>query len=401
MAEQPFEGIKVLDLTQHIAGPFCTKQFADYGAEVIKIEKPGTGDLMRNMPPFVGDEPDPNKSIYFLYLNTNKKSITLNLKSGMGKKNFHELVKDADILVESYAPRVRSRLGLEFDALEKINPKLVMASISNFGQTGPYRDFKASELVEFGMGGAMSSTGLPEREPKDKGRNALLFETGLQAWYVILGAYMGARKDGIGDYIDISIQETQLAGCERRTANLLTYQYTGDITLRVNPMKGRMWLSPAVSRCKDGYVTWAVGPGAFPKFLTMIDRPELVEDPKWNIGNVEMIPEADKVYNEYFGTKGKLEVAEAFQDARMVCTPLSDPKDVCTDPHWEFRKFFVDVDHPSTGKIKYPRGSVRVEPEWWQVKTPAPFMGQHNEEIYGKLGYSKDDLAKLRAQGII
>ncbi|MEA2102097.1 MAG: CoA transferase, partial [Thermodesulfobacteriota bacterium] len=179
MGKQPLEDLKVLDLTNHIAGSYCTKLFADYGASVLKIEKPGRGCLTRSMYPYAGDDPDPDKSLYHLYLNANKKSLALNLKYASGQKILLDLVKDADILVESFAPKVRVALGLDFDTLEKINPRLVMASLSNFGQTGPYRDYKASDLIEFAMGGAMSSTGKPGLPPTNKGRDATLFETGV------------------------------------------------------------------------------------------------------------------------------------------------------------------------------------------------------------------------------
>ncbi len=401
MQEQPFEGIKILDLSNHISGSFCTKLFADYGADVIKIEKPGTGSLTRYMSPFVGDMPDINKSVYFLYLNTNKRGITLNLKTETGKEIFSRLVQDADILVESFAPRVSNRLGLSFDVIEKLNPRLVMASISNFGQTGPYRDFKASDLVEYAMGGAMYSTGLPDREPLAKGPNSLLFETGTQAGYAILGAYMSARQDGVGDYIDISIMEAQLAGCERRTANLLTYQYTGDITRRVSPADGIVSTAPSILPCKDGYVTLTIGPKNFSKFLSLIGRPDLVNDPAWDANNMEMSDEVMKVYYDCFSRKTKMEWAEMFQKEGLICTPLSTPEDVCTDEHWEQRDFFVAVDHPSTGTIKYPRGPIRTNPEWWKIRIPAPLLGQHNREIYGELGFTAEDMTVLQAQGIV
>jgi len=401
MEMQPFEGMKVLDLSNHISGSFCTKLFADYGADVITIEKPGRGSLTRHIPPFVGDVPAINKSVYFLYLNTNKRGITLNLKSDTGKEIFAKLIQGADILVESFAPRVSSDLGLDFDALETLNPGLVMASISNFGQTGPYRDFKASDLVEYAMGGAMFSTGLPDREPLTKGPNALLFETGMQACYAILGAYMGARQDGIGDYIDISIMESQLAGCERRSANLLTYQYTGDITRRVPPTAGLFSTVPAILPCKDGHVTLAIGSKNFSKFLTLMGRPDLVGDPGWDANNMKITPEVLKVYHDCFSRKTKMEWSEMFQDEGLICTPLSTPEDVCTDEQWKFRNFFVDVDHPSTGAIKYPRGPIRVDPEWWKIRMPAPLLGQHNGDIYGELGYAPDDIRVLETQGVI
>ena len=161
--EQPLSDVRVLDLTWYITGPYCTKLLADYGADVIKVEPPGGGDPARRLGPFLNDDPHPEKSGLFLHLNTNKRGITLNIECETGKRIFKELVKKADILVESFPPRVMPSLGLGYETLEKINPMLVMTSITDFGQTGPYRDFKGSELIYQGLGGPMYTTGTPDR----------------------------------------------------------------------------------------------------------------------------------------------------------------------------------------------------------------------------------------------
>lgn len=196
--EMALSDIKVLDLTWYIAGPYCTKLLADYGAEVIKIEKPGCGDPARRMPPFFKDDPDPEKSGLFLHLNTNKRSITLNLKTEAGKDIFKKLVKKADIVVENFSPRVMSSLGLSYAELEKINPMIVMTSISNFGQAGPYRDFKASELVLSAMGSAMRSCGQPDREPLKLYGNVLQYQSGAVSAVATMGTLFGARTMGEG-----------------------------------------------------------------------------------------------------------------------------------------------------------------------------------------------------------
>src|SRR4030043_1673381 len=171
MLEQALSGVKIIDLTWYISGPYCAKLLADYGAEVIKVEKAGEGDPARRMGPFFKDDPHPEKSGLFLHLNTNKQGITLNLKTATGKKILKELVKDADILVENFRPHVMPGLGLDYETLKKVNPRLVMVSISSFGQTGPYREFKAAEIVEYAMGGEMYSTGIAGREPLKLGGN--------------------------------------------------------------------------------------------------------------------------------------------------------------------------------------------------------------------------------------
>jgi len=229
--EQALSDVKVLDLTWHISGPYCTKLFADYGADVIKVERPGEGDPARGTGPFFQDDPHPEKSGLFLHLNTNKKSITLNLKSETGKRILKELVKDVDILVESFSPRVMPSLGLDYEVLEKVNPNLVMTSISNFGQTGPYQDFKMSELILSGMGGDMYSCGLPDREPVKMGANIVQYQVGTMAATATVFAFYAARYQGVGQHVDVSMMETQLGTIDRRAPELLAYQYVGEVIL--------------------------------------------------------------------------------------------------------------------------------------------------------------------------
>ena len=179
MSDMALSDVRILDLTRHVAGPFCTKMLADYGADVIKVERPNGGDVTRRMGPFPDDVPHLEKSGLFLHLNTNKRGVTLNLRSATGKRMFMELVKQVDVVVENFAPRVLPSLGLAYEDLEQINPQVILVSISNFGQTGPYRDYKASEIVLHGMGGNLRSLGLPEREPVKYGSHVALRQAGL------------------------------------------------------------------------------------------------------------------------------------------------------------------------------------------------------------------------------
>jgi len=181
MADQALSGVKVLDLTWYIAGPYCTKLLASSGAEVLKIEKPAEGDPARRIGPFLGDDPHPEKSGLFLYLNTGKRSITLDLKTGAGKGIFKELAREADLVVESFSPGTMARLGLEYETLEKLNPRLVMTSISNFGQNGRYRDYRSAHLVHNAAGGWMYSIGEPHREPLQVGGWVAYYVAGVSA----------------------------------------------------------------------------------------------------------------------------------------------------------------------------------------------------------------------------
>lgn len=318
MPKQPLSDVRVLDLTWHIAGPACTKFFADYGADVIKIERPDGGDPSRSLGPFYKDDPHPEKSGLFLFLNTNKRSITLNLKTHTGQKILKELVKDVDILVENFSPRVMPGLGLDYETLEKLNPELVMTSISNFGQTGPYRDFKASEAIIYGMGGAMCSTGVGDCEPVKKGMNVIQHQGGYMAATATMIAFYAARMQGVGEHIDVSLMETQMAAIDRRMSELLAYEYNKELTPRMD-IAGMLQYPYGIFPCKDGYVDVA---GGF-MFLDRIERVlkmALME----TYGGANQFDEARR--EEFLGTiwypwlmeRSRKEIVEVCQEGRVL-----------------------------------------------------------------------------------
>jgi len=410
MSEQALSDVKVLDLTWYIAGPYCTKLLADYGADVVKVERPGAGDPARSLSPFFKDDPHPEKSGLFAHLNTNKKSITLNLKSAAGNKIFRELVRDVDILVESFSPRVMSSLGLSYDELEAVNPGLVMTSISNFGQSGPYRDFKSSELILYGMGGAMSWDGLPEREPLKKGGTVVLFSSGSHAAAATMVALIAARAQGTGrpfqtkgQHVDISLFETQLVSIDRRMSGLVFYQYNKEVTPRIGPRGLGIPYGPYP--CQDGHFDAAGGWTMWPRIARMIGRPDLANDPRWATAegqtSAESREEFDAIYLSWLMERTKGQCTEAGQAAGVLCGPVNSSGDLINDPHWKVRAFWAEVEHPVTGRLTYPGAPAKMSETPWQVRNPAPLLGQHNHEIYGRLGYSKEDLAKLRVSGVI
>ncbi len=398
---QPLSDVKVIDLTWHIAGPYCTKLFADYGADVIKVEKPGEGDPARSMGPFAGDTPHPEKSGLFLHLNTNKRSITLNLKCETGKRIFKQLVRDADILVENFSPRVMPSLGLRFETLAEINPRLVMTSISNFGQTGVYRDFKASEPILFGMGGSMCTTGLEDQEPVKKGGNLVQYAGGTSAAAVTMIAFYGAGIRGSGDHVDVSLMEVQMCSVDRRMSELLAYQYNNELTPRVD-IAGMAQFPFGVFPCKDGYVDVAGG-------AMFLDRVEKV----LGVPLMERYGGADHFNlerrEEFFSTiwypwtmeRTKKEIVEACQKAHVLSAPVNTAEDLLEEEHLEERGFWAEVDHPVVGKATYPGRPALSEELPWIVRRPAPLLGQHNEEVYTGLGYSREDMVKLRETGVI
>ncbi|MSQ22130.1 MAG: CoA transferase [Dehalococcoidia bacterium] len=403
MAQQVLSGMKVIDLTNYIAGPACTKLLADYGADVIKIERPTGGDGARNIGPFYHDEVHPEKSGLFMYLNTNKKGITLNLKSKLGKEIFNELLKTADVVVESFKPGVMDRLGLAYEDITKANPKLVMTSISNFGQDGPYKDYKLTELMALGMGGRMHAMGDAEREPLKYGLTVTLYHSGMVAATATMIGFYGSSFQGIGRHLDVSIMETQAASVDGRLNSLVTYQYSGRVTARGSIMGAQY---PAGTfPCADGYFRIASGGPRFSRAVVMMGNPPELLDPKWYTpeapGDPALKEEFDAYFMEFTLKHTKRELFMMGQEADNICAPFYAIDEVAQDPHFKERGFFVEVDHPMTGKVTYPGRPFLMEKTPWQLRRPAPLLGQHNNEVYSELGYTNEDIARMRGSGII
>jgi len=401
MGLQPLCNVKVLDLTHYISGPYCTKLLADYGAEVIKIEPPW-GEGGRRLAPFAHDEVHPEKSGLFLHLNTNKKGVTLNLKKKMGRKLFMQLVRDADILVENFEPRVMPSLGLKYKRLEKVNPKLVMCSISNFGQTGPYRDYKASELVLSGIGGPMTAQAFVPREPIKLSGTIMQHESGLVASVAILTAYYSARISGYGQYVDVAIVETMLNSMDRKAQILLGSAYRGDVATGVPEVDAGFGMGAIP--CDDGYVFQIGGPTFYPAIARMVGSPELeVSDPRFCTQEGQQNPENKDAFDQIFLSwtmqHTKRDITERGQACGVLVTPMNTVGEIEEDPHVKARRSFVEIDHQVVGRFTYPGGP--INDPWFQIKKPAPMLGEHNAEVYGKLGYSKEDLVRLRELNII
>lgn len=394
MAGQTLSEVKVVDLTWYIAGPFCTKLFADFGADVLKIERPPDGDPARKIGPFLGDDPHPEKSLLFSHLNLNKKSVILDLKSANGRDTVKELVKDADILVENFSPGVMERFGLDYKTLKKINQKLVMTSISNFGQNGPYRDFKASELVFAGLGHDMYSTGITGRHPLKLGGNCMQYQAGHMAAAATIAAYWLRQKHGKGQHIDVSIQEVLAADTDHKSTNLVCFAYSGmaftsNVVGKLDQRATASDITPTgVYPCKDGFVRVAGGYIFWDRFIKLF--PELGEKYEFpaDVLNIANKSEVDVLWYLWCSERTKNEIMEACQAVKYFGMAINTPKDTIESPQFKERGFWVEVEHPVTGKQKYPGDPVNMESTRWGVRTPAPLLGQHNEEILGKLSKS-------------
>ena len=389
---QLLENVKVVDLTQYVAGPYCTRLLADYGADVIKLERPRTGDPARRLGPFLDDCPHSEKSGLFLHLNTNKRGITVNMKTERGRHLIKSLVRWADILVESFRPGTLTRLGLAYDDLIRVNPSLVMVSISNFGQTGPYRDYALDEITGYGMGGMMHANGLPDREPLKLGGRVGLYQAGTVAAGATLTSFYGARAAGIGDHVDVSIFETQAGSIDRRANWILAYQYTGENAHRLGPT-----LYSGQRPTKDGYIEmWTVG--------TMLPRlaNALGVDLESPDGQGDRFEELESRVLEWSLSHTKQELWFKAQEQRIPSGPLNYIDEVLADPQFRADGFWDKIDSPHTGAVELPGGAFFPHAAPRQVRRPAPTLGQHNLEVFRDLlGYSNLDLARMAQMEVI
>ena len=398
MADHALADVKVLDLGRSIAGPFCAKLLADYGAEVIKVEPPGAGDPARQAGPFPADVADPEASGLFLHLNTNKLGVTLDIESPEGAGLLKRLVQGVDVVVENFHPDYLPSLGLGYGALAAVNPALVMTSITPFGQTGPYRGFKGSDLVIFAMSGRMEVHGLAERAPLRYAPDVATFQVGATAAMAAMGALFGARLDGEGRWVDLASVEALIGNADSR---LLSYIY-GEPQFR-----GHMWpgYRSGAYPCADGYVLFAgSGERFFRRLCRGLGMEELMDDPRWATpeARIQHEVEFDEILLPWLLQRTRREAFEAISSAGGMCAPLLTIDELFTDPQLEARRFFVEVDHAQAGRLTYPGAPFKMSETPWAVRRPAPLLGEHNNLVYrDRLGLKHEELARLSKLGII
>ena len=392
--------MRVLDLTHHVAGPYCTKLLADFGADVVKVERPG-GDPGRTLPPFPDDEPHPERSLLFAYLNTSKKSITLNLNTPTGRSLFEKLLIESDILVENFAPRVMPSLGLDYDTVAAINPSLVMVSISNFGQTGPYRDYKAADIIHYALGGLMYIFGSADREPLKHALRQTQFKAGTNAATAALIGWYHQQFTGVGQHIDISIQEC-VSSALRDTTSL--YTYAGSTRQRQPAYAGDMPRSPVPTQ--DGYIVPIHFGGAvdWDGVADFIGAPALKDEalatPEGRLNNAQALQEALESGMAHW-RKFDL-MREAHRRRGHIYGVVHSPAEVLASEQYRARGYFADIDHPVIGEAKYPGAPFIMGETPWRPSGPAPLLGEHNVEILcDRLGLSLDDLNLLTASGVV
>ena len=401
------EGYRVLDLADE-KGVYCTKLLADLGADVIIVE-PSSGHKGRHRGPFFHDEPHPEKSLYFLYFNTSKRSITLNIEHPDGQAIFKRLARTADVVVETFPVGYMKSLGLDYDAISKVNPKLVMTSITPFGQTGPYKDYKTSDLIAMAMGGYMQITGDPDKPPVRLGNEHSHYPASQYAATGILAAlYYRDSVSGRGQYMDVSLFEPIIPyHLEQHQAAMWKFQ--GQNPIRVGH-HSVIAVPLGAYPCKDGWAaaltTTAKEWDTLAQWIYEVtgEKGVLDEELKGVFGEGRQ-KRRDEIIAYVMRLSSSMTKEEFFHEGQkrdLGFEPANTVGDLIDDPGLVESGFWTELEHPVVGKLKYPRKGPFYGEDVPEITTAAPLLGEHNEEIYcGVLGFSKDDLVVLRSSGII
>ena len=391
----PLAGVRVLDISQVMAGPYACMLLADLGADVVKIEPPGSGDQTRGAMGFKMKGPD---SLGFLNMNRNKRSVALNLKTDAGRELLLRMAKDADILVENYRPGAMTRLGLGYDVLKDINPRLVYTSISGFGQTGPWADRPGFDLMAQAMSGVMSVTGYPGGPPVKAGVPVADIGCALFAIYGTLSAYIGAKATGLGQYIDASLFDSALAFS---VWDVCDYWGTGKPPEPLGT-SNKMTAPYQAMASADGYfVMGANNQKLWLKLCALIHRPELAADERFATISLRLAnrPALETELERTFRQQPKDYWVNTLLAAGIPAGPILSYPEAFESEHAKVRQMRMEIDHPIEGKVPNIGFAVKLSGTPQQVRRHPPLLGEHNAEVLSELGISADELAELEAQG--
>ena len=408
MAGKILVGVKVLELCGLVAGPYCAKLLADLGADTIKIEPPGSGDEARGRGPFPRKVAHAEKSGLFLYVNTNKRGITLDVRAEAGRQIFRKLVDWSDILIEDNPPREMEEMNLRYQDLKALNPGLIMISITPFGQTGPYRDYKAYPLNSFHAGGEPMLMYLmsppTDRAPVNAPSFMGEYDSGLCAAEAALVALYVRGAGGPGQHVDISKQESAIA--LDRLENVLYHNREKEETKEMIQAAAQGYgMVGGLLSCKDGYVVLAaMQDNQWEGLVDLMGHPEWMRDEKYSteLNRAINAREATAKVQEWMSERTMREIFRGGQKRGVPVGSVNSPEDLIHTPQLRMRGFFADIEHPAAGRIEYPTAPYRFSRTPWSAVRPAPLLGQHNEEIYkGMLGFTEDEIAALKQQEII
>ncbi len=391
------EGVRVLDLSRALAGPYCTMMLGDYGADVLKIEMPGTGDDTRHWaPPFIGEE-----SAYYLSINRNKRSMTLNLKHSKGREILLEMAKGADVVLENFTPGVVSRLGIDYEAVKALNPPVVYCSISGFGQTGPYRTRSAYDQIMQGIGGIMSLTGETDGQPVKMGVALTDIGAGMLAAFAIMSALFYRERNGTGQYIDISMLDLQVSWLSYQAGS---YFATGRPPGRVGTAHPTQ-VPYQLFKGQDGKaVNVAVGSERlWERFCKATKREDLMNRPEYAT-NSQRVKNRDTLVpllQEEFFKKPAAYWIEVLEREGVPCGPLNNVADVFANPQIKAREMLVEVAHPTLGKVSQTGIPIKFSDTKGSIERHPPLLGEHTREVLSEMGFSQQEIERLKEEEVI
>jgi crotonobetainyl-CoA:carnitine CoA-transferase CaiB-like acyl-CoA transferase len=389
--------ITILDLTQGAGGPFCTKLLADYGARVIKVERPGRGDPARRVGPFADGSTD--AGALFLYLNTGKESITLDITTATGRALLLDLVEHVDALEESAPAGVLGGAGLGIEALHQRNPRLIVTSVSTYGRSGPYAGHLSSDVTAIAAGGLMSITGNPDREPLMTAGHQAAYQSGAHAFGATLAGLYSVGVIERGQHIDIAAME-----CLASTLELYLGDYVYNGREILTKRRGNA-LSPLISLypCADGMIGVHVMSRNFASFARLIEEPWMIEDERFQT-EISRLTHGDELSARVYAWAGERTRAQIYERAgeeRTTIAPILNVDEVLDHPHMRERGSFGELDDKRTGPLRYPGPPFRPGAGEWELR-PAPRLGEHNDAVYGDmLGLRPVEIARLRAAGVV
>jgi len=405
---------RVLDLTDE-KGFMCGKVLADMGADVIKVERPG-GDTARGIGPFYHDDPRPEKSLSWLFLNMNKRGITLDIESSEGREFARRLAAASDFVIESFEPGYLDNLGLGYAALSEINPRVILTSITPFGQDGPHAHFRSSDLTSMARGGLMYMTGDPDRAPVRVGVPQAFLHGGAEGAAASMIAHYHRQRTGRGQHVDVSIQEcvmwTTMDATGYWDLNRINRQRSGTVNAAPKASLRSLW------PCKDGFVTlmvaggmtmavqfmrallgWMDDEGAAPEFLKTVDW---MTDYDRNTVTQDLVDRVEGAVGDFLMTKTKAQIFDEGMKRRFMQAPAADGRDIAESRQLAEREYFVTLEHADLGPVTYPGPFLKLSETPIEIRRPAPRIGEHNEEVFmEELGLSAEELAGLHARGVV
>jgi formyl-CoA transferase len=396
LSESALSDIRVIDLSRVLAGPYCTMLLADYGADVIKIEQPGKGDGTRQWgPPWIADE-----SAYFLSVNRNKRSLTLNLKTDEGKLILKKLCQGADVLIENFKPGTMQRMGLDYETLRQDNPGLIFCSISGYGQTGPYRDRPGYDFMIQAQGGIMSVTGPADGEPHKVGVAIVDITAGLFASNAILSALHFREHSGEGQYIDVALLDTQVAWLANVAHN---YFASGSTPKRYGNAHPNI-VPYQTFAAADGYVALAVGSDdQYRAFCAAVGRPDLWDDERFqsNAGRVEHRDSLVPLLQELFSSRTAEAWINLLLEAKIPVGPINDIPTILADPQVAARQMVQEVEHKTAGMIQMLGPVAKLSKTPAEIRQAPPTLGGDSDRVLSELGYTPEQIKALREEDVI